>query len=91
MYWYFVRLATKLALVPYFDSDEMETATTEKSDKPSTALKKSVQLLPEIDSYLHLLCVVYLLDSKLLDKVHLCYYYYRLQMLQNCYRCLSKL
>jgi len=73
----YTQSATKLALVAYFDSNEMETSEaktdkSEKTEKPNTAPKKSIQLLPEIDSYLHMLCVVYLIDSKSYDKAIQC-------------------
>ncbi|XP_057292701.1 26S proteasome non-ATPase regulatory subunit 3-like isoform X2 [Hydractinia symbiolongicarpus] len=41
-------------------------------EKLSTGKKSFVQLLPEIDAYIHLLCIVYLIDTKSYEKAISC-------------------
>lgn len=51
-------------------SDSMETSE-EKEKSPSTK-KVFVQSLPEVDTYIHLLTLIYLIDTKAYDKAVFC-------------------
>lgn len=57
-------LGTKVALAAFIIK---QPDTSE--EKLPTGKKPFVQLLPEIDAYIHLLCIVYLIDTKSYEKV----------------------
>jgi len=54
-------------------SESMETNADEKEKEKTTPVKKIfTQSLPEIDSYIHLLTLIYLIDTKAYDKAVVC-------------------
>jgi len=63
--------ATKISIADCFTSDSMET--TEEKEK-IVALKKNRfgQSLPEIDTYVHLLTLIYMIDTKSYEKAVTC-------------------
>jgi len=74
----YVQAETKLALADCFTSDSMETTTggeekEKEKEKSTSAVKKLfAQSLPEIDTYIHLLTTIYLIDTKSYDKAVTC-------------------
>lgn len=66
----YAQSATKVSLLEFFDSAKAAPST---DDKPTTTTKKTfVQPFPEIDTYIHLLFVIYLIDSKSYEKAISC-------------------
>jgi 26S proteasome regulatory subunit N3 len=68
--------ATKVSIAECFVSDSMETSTDEKEKEKekSAAVKKNrfAQSQPEIDTYIHLLTLIYLIDTKSFEKAVTC-------------------
>lgn len=66
----YAQVGTKTAVSEYFENT---TKVDNLEEKPTTASKKPfVQQLPEVDTYLHLLVIIHLLDSKLYEKAMSC-------------------
>jgi len=66
-----ISVADKYLQLPSdFTSDSMET--TDEKEKSISVKKVFVQSLPEIDTYIHLLTLIYLIDTKSFDKAVLC-------------------
>lgn len=64
----FAQAATKAAVAEYFEN---ATKVDNLEEKP-VGKKPFVQQLPEVDTYLHLLVIIHLLDSKLYEKAMTC-------------------
>lgn len=61
-------LATKISISDCFTSDSMET-TDDKEKNVSVKKNRFGNSLPEIDTYVHLLTLIYMIDTKCYDKV----------------------
>jgi len=67
----FAQPATKISIADCFTSDSMET-TEEKEKNVSSKKNRFGQSLPEVDTYVHLLTLIFMIDSKSYEKAVTC-------------------
>jgi len=70
----FAQPATKISIADCFTSDSMETTTTTEEKEKNITTKKNRfgQSLPEVDTYVHLLTLIFMIDSKSYEKAVTC-------------------